>query len=307
MRITGCCFVKQTCVLVKPINLHVYIEYPCLLNLSCYFIQLNPRANLTLTNTGNPYLLEQVSFPACVDPSFGFNWCFIRRMPTITPQHTCPQTVKRCHNKAVAPKSINGFLVVAAARFLPGLRGVLSVWVPLRRPRWINMDENLIRTHSYFSLPLSLFPWHFIFPPLHRRSLFFYTFIIGLNESSDWSDELTRWHRSSYWTFTGRGTRRKMLAVDRNDCGSMSQTKKNGCMAPGASSYLWALKQVRNTIDVSLSWVFTHYRGHQRQREAKVIYMFYHSNDRTRAFSSSFNSLHFYFFLLYRDCACVHI
>lgn len=140
---------------------------------------------------------------------------------------------------------------------------------------------------------------------------FFYSFIIALNEScgkltkvtQDCLPDLQR-ERETGRQET-RGTRREMFA---NDCGSMSQMKKNGCMALRSSSYLWAFKQVRNTIDIPLSWVFTHHRGHQRQREAKVIYMFYHSNDRTRAFSSRFNSLRFFIFLLYRDCAlCAYI
>lgn len=89
----------------------------------------------------------------------------IVQMLTITAHHSCQlgwvnslQAVKHCHTKLWASKSINRFLVVAAARFLPGLRGVLSVWVPLTRPRLIKIVESLIRTHCFFfSLLLSFF------------------------------------------------------------------------------------------------------------------------------------------------------
>lgn len=109
-------------------------------------------------------------------------------MSTITPQHTCPQTAKHCHNKAAAPKSINGFLVVAAARFLPGLGGALSVWVPLTRPRWIIMDENLIRTHFYFLCLCHSFSRYFIFPPLHRWASWCFT-VSSLLWMKWWTDK----------------------------------------------------------------------------------------------------------------------
>lgn len=72
----------------------------------------------------------------------------------VTTQKIHPQIVKCCHSKV--PKSIHCVLLVAISRFLPGLKRILSLRVPLIRLNEFIWAEDLIRTRSYFSLALSL-------------------------------------------------------------------------------------------------------------------------------------------------------
>lgn len=72
----------------------------------------------------------------------------------VTTQKIHPQIVKCCHSKV--PKSIHCVLLVATSRFLPGLKRILSLRVPLIRLNEFIWAEDLIRTRSYFSLALSL-------------------------------------------------------------------------------------------------------------------------------------------------------
>lgn len=93
------------------------------------------------------------------------------------------------------------------------------------------------------------------------------------------------------------------------DCGSMCQMRQNGCVAPMARSPLWALKKVRNAIDALLSWLFTQYRGHQKQWALRLFTCFTivmirrgHSPPPPRFFSL----LHFPFIWWLRVCAYIN-
>lgn len=65
--------------------------------------------------------------------------------------------------------------------------------------------------------------------------------------------------------------RRSSRHRDVRAVGSMTQMKRNGSVELSACSHLWALKKVKNAIDVSLSWVFIQSRGHERQQAACVF------------------------------------
>lgn len=140
----------------------------------------------------------------------------------VTTQKIHPQIVKCCHSKV--PKSIHCVLLVATSRFLPGLKRILSLWVPLIRLNEFIWAEDLIRTRSYFSLALSL---RALLSFISSLWIFFFFCTVSsvlLNEFFSWSDELKTMtqdrllepHRKRFWRF-------------RNDCWSQSQIKQNDC------------------------------------------------------------------------------
>lgn len=153
----------------------------------------------------------------------------------------CPHTVTCCSR---VPKSIPGVPLVATARFLWGPKRILSLQVPLMRLDEFIWADDLIRTQSRFSPALSLTA---LLSFISSVRIFLYC-LIG---TFKW----IRWHRPSL------GPSKEETAMLRN----------------AASRYFRAHKQVRITAGTRL---FTHCRGHQRLREANVIYMFYHSNDK---------------------------
>lgn len=209
--------------------------------------------------------------------SFCKPWHFTTMMPTVTTVHTCHrglawqrfgwefsadgEDVRK--TKTCRWKSINRFPVVAAASiFSPGMKRHCLSMFPLTRPWWIDMDENLIRTHIFsLSLCHSLSLWCLassssslrrlfitpspiplpVFPFRHASFINGSTIILeGTLPRVYWADKLLTIGLGMcvcvcYWNLSaGVEARERQMLVQ--DFGSMFQMKKNTYVAPGPHS-----------------------------------------------------------------------
>lgn len=118
----------------------------------------------------------------------------------VTTQKIHPQIVKCCHSKVL--KSIHCVLLVATSRFLPGLKRIFSLRVPLIRLNefiWAERHGPIFLLHCHSE--------HFC--PLFQVSEYFFFTVssVLLNEFFSWSDELKTMtqdhllepHRKRFW------------------------------------------------------------------------------------------------------------